>query len=171
MSAWLHGQRLFQCVHCYCFALPSPWPEIVPMQHLSHVHCYCFTLLSHVDASSNVLDSCLLYGQRLSQCNIFLMFTATASLFYHMWTLPPMFSILAFSMARDCTNATSFSCSLLLLHSSITCGCSNCLVSCFLPSAVCLVVISHDSCLHRNLKHGFLHPLQYHYGILPPKII
>ena len=87
--------------------LPSPWPEIVPMQHLSHVHCYCFTLLSHVDASSNVLDSCLLYGQRLSQCNIFLMFTATASLFYHMWTLPPMFSILAFSMARNCPNATS----------------------------------------------------------------
>ena len=76
--------------------LPSPWPEIVPMQHLSHVHCYCFTLLSHVDASSNVLDSCLLYGQRLSQCNIFLMFTATASLFYHMWMLTPIVLFLAF---------------------------------------------------------------------------
>ena len=126
----LPGQRLFQCVHCYCFALPSNvdasfsmardctnatsfscsllllhssitcgrflqcswflpslWPEIVPMQHLPDVHCYCFTLLSHVDASSDVLNSFLLYGQKLSQCNIFLMFTATASLFYHMWTL------------------------------------------------------------------------------------
>ena len=131
---------LHSSITCGCFLqcswfLPSLWPEIVPMQHLPDVHCYCFTLLSHVDASSDVLNSCFLHGQRLYQCNIFLMFTATASLFYHMWMLQ---------------------------------------LSCFLLSSFCCLPCGHQSwlfCLHRSLKHGFLHPLQYHYGILPPKII